>query len=159
LTVQELLFIPGKFDFHEKKVFSITKIYVSSKESVYNGKLNWGIPKKIGDFKRKKISENEEIISVKENKSKVMDIKLKTRGLPIPVNSKILPFASTLCQKYNDKFYYTHVDISGWMRYTTVSDISINQKYFPDISNIRPILAIKIDNLKLTFEKPEIKKK
>ena len=46
----ELLFIPGKFKFNNKKLDNISKIYVSTMESVVNGRLNWGIPKEKADF-------------------------------------------------------------------------------------------------------------
>jgi hypothetical protein len=46
----ELLFIPGLFSFNKKKVFSISKIYVSTQSSVVNGIENWGIPKEFAEF-------------------------------------------------------------------------------------------------------------
>ena len=46
----ELLFIPGMFDFEGKNYFSISKIYVSSDDSVYNGIKNWGIPKEQAEY-------------------------------------------------------------------------------------------------------------
>jgi acetoacetate decarboxylase len=47
---KELLFIPALFDFDKKKAFNISKIYVSTEESVYNGIENWGIPKQLANF-------------------------------------------------------------------------------------------------------------
>ncbi|MCS6795047.1 MAG: acetoacetate decarboxylase family protein, partial [Raineya sp.] len=47
---RELLFIPGMFQFDSRKVFHISKIYVSTYESVWNGIENWGIPKEMADF-------------------------------------------------------------------------------------------------------------
>ena len=38
---QELLFVPGRMTFNKKKLFSISKIYVSSDDSVWNGNENW----------------------------------------------------------------------------------------------------------------------
>ena len=46
----ELLFIPGKFRFGGQKLDTISKIYVSTMESVVNGRANWGIPKEKADF-------------------------------------------------------------------------------------------------------------
>ncbi|KKZ61333.1 hypothetical protein EMCG_04052 [[Emmonsia] crescens] len=49
----EILWIPGWFEVPGKKTSSprITRIYVSSKESIYNGRKNWNIPKHLASFK------------------------------------------------------------------------------------------------------------
>ncbi|KDE08364.1 hypothetical protein MVLG_01404 [Microbotryum lychnidis-dioicae p1A1 Lamole] len=51
----ELMIIPGNFknklkDGTTSFDLAITRIYVSTKESVYNGRQNWGIPKHHADF-------------------------------------------------------------------------------------------------------------
>ncbi|NOS55010.1 MAG: hypothetical protein HOP37_01990, partial [Cyclobacteriaceae bacterium] len=58
---RELLFIPGIFSFNKKKVFSISKIYVSTQNSVINGIENWGIPKELADFRWSKERSSEHI--------------------------------------------------------------------------------------------------
>src|SRR5574343_636748 len=47
---QELLFIPGTFDFQGQRHPSISRIFVSTMASVVNGRRNWGIPKDRCDF-------------------------------------------------------------------------------------------------------------
>jgi len=47
----ELLFIPGLFYLGGKLTFSISKIYVSSYDSLWNGRENWAIPKELAQFK------------------------------------------------------------------------------------------------------------
>ena len=49
---RELLFIPGRMKVAGRGVFSISKIYVSSPDSVANGIENWGIPKQLANFER-----------------------------------------------------------------------------------------------------------
>lgn len=155
----ELLFIPGRFNFPSKKTFSITKIFVSKMESVYNGKLNWGIPKDLGEFQIKKIDENEERVIVSKSKSKFMDITLRKRGPSIPITTRILPFSSCLGHERLKKVYYTKLRVSGKIKSAKILDVSVNNKYFPDISNIDPIFAIRIEDFKMKFEKAEIEKK
>ena len=60
----EMLFIPGKFKFKNKRLDTISKIYVSTMESVVNGRNNWGIPKERADFKFTKIDENRENVCI-----------------------------------------------------------------------------------------------
>ena len=47
---RELLFIPGTMDFGDARHPSISRILVSTWESVVNGRSNWGIPKDRADF-------------------------------------------------------------------------------------------------------------
>ncbi|MGC8605722.1 MAG: acetoacetate decarboxylase family protein, partial [Desulfomonilaceae bacterium] len=47
---KELLFIPGKISFKGRKLFTISKIFVSTMDSVVNGRENWGIPKEHANF-------------------------------------------------------------------------------------------------------------
>ncbi len=47
---RELLFIPGTMDFGDARHPSISRILVSTWDSVVNGRSNWGIPKDRADF-------------------------------------------------------------------------------------------------------------
>ena len=87
-SYQELLFIPGRLNFDKKKIFSISKIYVSSQDSVENGIANWGIPKELADFKITKLSEKEEIVEVKPKPTKVSTTKPKD-GKPAKAEGNI----------------------------------------------------------------------
>lgn len=151
---RELLFIPGKFKFPKKKIYSITKIYVSSKESVVNGKLNWGIPKELADFKIEHVAKNKERITVSKDNSIIMDVTLHTRGPTMPFFTKMFPLS--LVQETVDNIYYTQLHGKGKEKMAKIIDVSVNQKYFPNISKLKPLFTVKIENFKLFFEKPEI---
>ncbi|QSS61244.1 hypothetical protein I7I51_03416 [Histoplasma capsulatum] len=49
----EILWVPGWFEVPPKKASNprVTRIYVSRKESIYNGRKNWNIPKHLANFK------------------------------------------------------------------------------------------------------------
>lgn len=145
----ELLFIPGKFKFNNKKLDTISKIYVSSYESVICGRENWGIPKEKADFEfiKKEDSVDEVIVSV-DNK-KVVEAKLKSRKLSFPVSTKLLPFP--LIQEYKGKYLYTNFYGKGKGRLVKIESIKVDKTYFPDISNIKPIAVIKVDPFDITF--------
>lgn len=145
---KELLFIPGKFYFNNKKLDIISKIYVSTNESVYNGRQNWGIPKELADFD---YGDNRIIVS-KDNQ-KILDISVRSNKLAFPVNTKLLPFP--LVQEYDNKYFYTNFFGKGIGHFAHIDKININGELFPDISEIRPIVAIKVDPFSITF--PEAK--
>ncbi|KAJ3479950.1 hypothetical protein NLI96_g8694 [Meripilus lineatus] len=48
----EIIWIPGKFSSppNNSEALRVTRIYVSSKDSVYNGRKNWNIPKELAHF-------------------------------------------------------------------------------------------------------------
>lgn len=61
-TYDELAIIPGAYTYHiqdkkgnwqEKKSPRVTRIYVSQKHTLYNGRLNWNIPKHLASFEWK----------------------------------------------------------------------------------------------------------
>jgi hypothetical protein len=146
---QELLFIPGKFRYKKYNKYSISKIFVSTLKSVTNGRINWGIPKESAAFKIKKTGNNLESVSVTKGNELVMDIELRTAGLKFPVSTRLLPFS--LMQISGKKLFFTTFVGSGIGQLAGIRNIKINRKYFPDISNIKPILAVKIEKFKLLF--------
>ncbi|HHX59130.1 MAG TPA: acetoacetate decarboxylase family protein, partial [Epulopiscium sp.] len=60
----ELLIIPGKYNYKNRKLHTINKIYVSSQDSVDNGRMNWGIPKEHANFSFEPLSDKLEKVTV-----------------------------------------------------------------------------------------------
>ena len=150
----ELLFIPGKFHFEGKKLDTISRIYVSSMESVINGRANWGIPKEKADFKFEKINDNEEKATITVDGNIAASFTIKSGKFSFPVSTKLLPFP--LVQEYEEKHYFTNFFGSGKGHLAKVKDIKINEKYFPDVSLCHPIAVIQVDPFKITFPKADI---
>jgi hypothetical protein len=49
---RELLYMPGRLTLPGgRKAWSVTRIYVSTWDSVVNGRRNWGIPKDLAEFR------------------------------------------------------------------------------------------------------------
>lgn len=146
---QEFLFIPGKFKFEEKKLDTITKIYVSTLTSVENGRKNWGIPKELANFEFEQIDKKNEKITIFVNDEKAAEFVIKSHSLKFPVNTKMLPFP--LIQQYENKKFFTNFFGKGKGRLSKVKEIFINKKYFPDISKCKPIAVIKVEPFSITF--------
>lgn len=150
----ELLFIPGKFAFGGKKLDTISKIYVSTMESVVNGRANWGIPKEKADFSFEKISEKEEKATVSVNGKTAAEFTLKTKKLSFPVSTKLLPFP--LVEEYEGKRYFTNFSGSGKGRFAKIVDMKIDPDLFPDVSACKPIAVIRVAPFDITFPKAEV---
>lgn len=150
----ELLFIPGKFRFNRKKLDTISKIYVSTKESVFNGRINWGIPKEQADFSFVKIDDNTEKIRISINEQMIAEYTLKSGRLSFPVSTKLLPFP--LVQLYKEKYYFTKFFGKGKGHVAKIKDVKINSDYFPDVSLFRPLAVIRVEPFDITFPKADI---
>lgn len=153
---QELLFIPGMFTFDWKKVFSISKIYVSSRDSVYNGIQNWGIPKEYADFEWKQNVDGTENISVKLEEKAFFNAKFSKGFIPFPLTTSILPL--TIVQKLHKDLFITNPTVKGRAVLSKLKSVEIDENLFPDISNASPLLTIKVENFEMTFHEPVVKK-
>jgi hypothetical protein len=153
----ELLFIPGRFHFRGKKLHCITKIYVSTRESVENGWENWAIPKELADFHftlPPHTKRTEKIFVAKDNEP-IIGVVLKHGRLPFPIHTKLIPFP--LLQEKNGKLYYTGFTGKGIATFARIEDINVNPRLFPDITSFRPFMAVRIDNFAITFPPPHIR--
>jgi hypothetical protein len=151
---KELLFIPGKFAINGEKKYSITKIYVSENDSVINGRKNWAIPKELADFKFEQEDKSITHVKITHENNLFLDAKIKEFGLRFPVSTSLLPFP--LCQYQDEMLYYTKFLGVGKGRLASIDFSYINNDLFPDVTNIRPLMAISVDDFKITFPEAKI---
>ena len=151
---KELLFIPGEFTFLRKKYYSITKIFVSTMESVENGRRNWGIPKEHADFETIPLGGNKERIKVKKEDTVFFDVTLKKRFVPFKVNTKYI--SNAIVQKLgDDTIYFTEFNGTGTAKLASLKSISCNEKYFPDICSVKPLVVTAISDFNIEFPEAE----
>lgn len=145
----ELLIIPGKFKKTKKQ--AITKIYVDSEASTQNGRKNWGIPKETLPFSWKK-EKGKDIVEIKTGEKVIFSTEITSGGIPFPVTTTILPIS--LCQTWNKVKYYTKPRGFGWGKLAKVKTMSVDPDYFPDIQNIKPLLAVRVNPFHIKFPQP-----
>ncbi len=145
----ELLFIPGRFRFRGKRLDTISRIYVSSLESVVNGRANWGIPKEKADFCFHKLSEREEKATVSVDGCPAAELTLRSGKLAFPVSTRLLPFP--LVQKQGEKYYFTNFYGKGKGHLAKLREIKIDPGLFPDVSLCRPLAVIRVEPFDITF--------
>ncbi|MNJ43467.1 Acetoacetate decarboxylase (ADC) [compost metagenome] len=150
----ELLFIPGKFHHKERKLNTISQIYVSSMESVVNGIHNWGIPKQLAHFNFEDLGGKRERVTVSVDGENVADLTLSAFGPSFPISTSLMPFP--LVQLHSDQYYYTRFFGKGKGKLARVESIQVNGTLFPDISGVKPIAVIKVEPFKITFPVAEI---
>ena len=148
----ELLFIPGKFRFGGRRLDTISRIYVSTQESVVNGRANWGIPKEKAEFRFGREADGTETAVVSASGA-AAEFRLKAGKLRFPVSTKLLPFP--LVQQQDGKLYFTNFYGKGRGSLARLKDIRIDPALFPDVSLCRPIAVIRVEPFDITFPEAE----
>ncbi len=151
---EELMFIPGqaRFSNDNKDYNTITKIYVSTWDSVINGRANWGIPKDLASFEISKEEDNAERIRVSYDGRVFVDIKLKAYGISLPYTSAISPrYIRRLAQNFEGKTFSFAPSSSGTVKFAKLQDVQVDPQYFPDITQGKLIQAFKLPKFKMTF--------
>ena len=152
---QELLFIPGVFTFNWKKMFSISKIYVSSRDSVYNGIENWGIPKEYADFDWQINPDGSEDISVSIEGKQFFKTTIKKGFISFPIKT-VLPL--TIVQKLRKDLILTHPTAKGKATLASIKSMEVDRNFFPDISKVSPLITMKVKDFEMNFKVPLVKK-
>lgn len=145
----ELLFIPGKFSYNNQKKNTISKIYVSSMDSVENGINNWAIPKELADINFVKQDSKTEQIMAKKDGKVFFDLTVKSFGIKFPIHTAFMPFP--LVQLKDGKSYYTNFSGSGMAKFVKIKNLEIVSSYFPKISKKQIFAGIKIEPFKICF--------
>ena len=144
----ELLFIPGKLHINGGRWHRITKIYVSTMDSVLNGRKNWAIPKELADFKFSRNGNIEEV-EVSKGGRTFFRAGMKVWGPRFPVSTKLLPFP--LMQADEGSYLHTRFSGSGWGRFASLRGIEADQNLFPDLSLAAPLAAVFVDPFNIVF--------
>ena len=154
----ELLYIPGFFEHNNKNYMRITKIFVSSKESVEWGRRNWAIPKELADFDWQQ-GEREWHIDVKNTKTKanIYSVSLSPRFFSFPLTTAILPWS--LLQKQEGQYsagreLYLETPLSGKgsARIAFIDRVE-GSREFPDYHEMShgPRIAFAVNPFHMTF--------
>lgn len=147
---KELLFIPGKINFKGQKLFTITKIFVSTLDSVVNGRENWGIPKEHANFSWLSDKNTEKVVIEHDGHEFFSATMERIKFLfAFPMTTSLLPFP--LFQTLNQKIYYTNFHGRGIGSFARIKQINIDEKIFPGIDDHKPLCVIKVENFRLAF--------
>ena len=147
----ELLFIPGFFELRNQNTFSISKIYVSSYESVWNGITNWGIPKEQATFD---ISEEGRVLKFKVDKNgqDFFEATIQKGIFSFPITTAFTPLKIT--QLLENDLILTKPSAKGKAYFGTLKNIKINSDLFPNFCNQRLLSTLVVENFEMKFPIP-----
>lgn len=152
----ELLLIPGSFPFADgKRHLSISRILVSTWDSVVNGRANWGIPKDRADFRVQYgvDGSRDDRIQVSSEGRVMADLQFTAWPVPpLPVFGGIIPERMrTLAQHFDGKTFLYAPGSRGWIQAGRVKSWQFDDELFPDLAGARVLAAIKIRSFAMTF--------
>ena len=149
----ELLVAPAVYDFGEEGHFpTITRIFVSTYDSVVNGRRNWGIPKDRADFSIERGSDKVDHVRVSRDGRVFADMRFKPYGLTFPVTSALLPAGlRTLMQHWRGKSYRFTLSAKGGLKMAKVVNWSFDPQMFPDLARGKVLAAGYFPNFDMTF--------
>jgi hypothetical protein len=149
---RELLYIPGRFTLADgRHAWSVTRIYVSTWESVVNGRRNWGIPKDRADFSRAQ-AEGAEQLRVSVDGRKVAELELRSRGPRLPARAGLLPAAMRrLVQYHAGHRFELAPGAHGGVRLARAAHLASDPELFPALAGARVRLALKAERFTLEF--------
>lgn len=118
----ELLLVPGCYQFGDATYYRISQIYVSSIDSVINARRNWNVPKKLAVFQW---TENNTFVKIflPESTEPFCTVRVRPRLYCFPARSGIVPtkFRTLLqppLEETKEKNIYLKIipSCSGWFR-------------------------------------------
>lgn len=154
---RELLFIPGAFPFSDgRRHLTISRILVSTWDSVVNGRDNWGIPKDRADFEVEPGLDGgrEERVRVVSDGREVCELRFATLRFapPLPVQGALLPARlRTLAQSFRGRTYYYAPSASGRVRPGRLLSWRFDTGLFPDLAAVPVLAALKVESFRMTF--------
>lgn len=147
---QELLLIPGRFAFGNRRYYSITQIFVSTTASVENGQANWAIPKQQADFV---VGRNIQSMQASRAGQVFFSVACDAVGPSYPVTTTLLPFQFVLAQQNEHATLITRLAGRGAAQ-RALQQSNGDGVVFPNLSQVRPLLAVSLHAFTLVFPKP-----
>jgi hypothetical protein len=155
---RELLVAPAVFAFDSGTYPAISRIFVSTYDSVVNGRNNWGIPKDQADFTVHNDAERKtDLITASRDGHTFAELELRSFGPALPVTTGLLLRSlRTLLQPWQGKGYRITLSARGRVRMASLGRWRFDAEYFPDLARGRVLGAIQLPEFEMTFPLPEM---
>ena len=150
---RELLFIPGAMLFPDgRRHPSISRILVSTWESVVNGRANWGIPKDRADFFFESVPGGDRI-RLADDSHEFCRLEFgPCRGPRLPLATSLVPSRLTrLAQLHEGRVFHYAPEARGSLRFCRLHDWWFDARWFPDLSVARVLACARVEQFEMTF--------
>lgn len=155
----ELLYIPGSLQFTNSRHLSISRIFVSTWESVVNGRDNWGIPKDRCDFEVSYGVGGVDEVKLSRDGKVLAQLWLRPRQPPrLPFNARWVPRKlRTLAQWFKGQEFIYTPEARGHICLASLQASRFDAAEFPDISQGRVVACLKVTDFEMVFPVAEIR--
>lgn len=150
---REVLFIPGTMYFPDARWHaSISRILVSTWDSVVNGRANWGIPKDRADFEIARGAASDRF-AVASRARPVCSVEFEApRGPRLPLTTTWLPVRwRTLAQVHEGRAFYYQPRARGSLRMARMLRWQCDPALFPDLAPATVLTSVRVDDFTLEF--------
>lgn len=149
----ELLFIPGSFPFEDgQRHLSISRIFVSTMDSVVNGRNNWGIPKELADFDVRYGEQGVDRVTLSRDGRVFAELEFKSYPFWIPFLSALIPKSlRTLGQHYDGKTFVYTPSARGWIKPARTMRARADAAMFPNLGRAKTLLTVEVPRFRMTF--------
>lgn len=154
---RELLFIPGRFRVPAGRRWSITRIYVSTAISVQSGRANWGIPKRLGEFRVDGEPGERQRVTVSDEGRRVARLEFEPVGPRFPVSGSLLPASlRSLTQLSGDRCFEFAPKARGRIRAARLLCAESDPALFPAPGGGRMLRAFCVPEFRMEFPQARI---
>jgi len=137
---------------------TLSRIYVSTEASVFNGRVNWGIPKELAAFSVTSLGARSERVEVTSAMGRVASFSYRSSPRSLPVNAGLLPARwRALVQVADGRSFETVPSARGRMHRARFYELTVSSLLFPDVSRGRVLAGFSLRNFEMVFPIPEIK--
>jgi len=154
---KELLFIPGVFDFSGRAYYSITRIYVSTRESVSGGRMNWGIPKEHASFETTRQTGGLERVLVSADSGVVAEFLFKSLPFSVLFTIAVIPpFLRTLAHPTGGRILLTTPNARGTIAPARTLKVRVDESLFPPVGQERHLATVRVPHFFMVFPQAEV---
>ena len=153
----ELLYIGGTLKFDQKRHLSISKIYVSTQDSIDNGQKNWGIPKEMAQFEVQYGADNHDIVKLSTPSGDTSaQFSFSHHLFKFPVNTKLAPTRlRTLAQDWQGQRFFFPLQAEGYVKPALLKACYVDKRYFTDLNQGHVIACFKVTDFSMVFPVPK----
>ncbi|GAA4438142.1 hypothetical protein GCM10023188_33150 [Pontibacter saemangeumensis] len=152
---RELLYLPGLFRIGGSLTFSISRIFVSTSDSVRNGQRNWGIPKELASFEVSSQPDGMQTYRIGNAGNNFFEARVKPWGPRFPFSSRLIPFTH-ITQQLHNQLLRTRPVASGSARVASLEYLAADPKFFPPVHQLKPLLSFYLPGFRMTFPAPRL---
>jgi hypothetical protein len=149
----EVLFVPGAMRFPDGRWHvSISRILVSTWDSVVNGRANWGIPKERADILIERDAERDGVRVLDAERERCRIEFGPPRGPRLPLRTTWLPVRwSTLAQWHEGQVFYYRPQARGSLRPARLLRWTFDAEWFPDLAEATVLASMRVEDFTMEF--------